>query len=54
MCIRDRVKYAATKASLDNIAKNYDGQLTGFKRIDAAGQKHAEEAQVLALSLIHI
>ena len=43
-----QVKYAATKASLDNIAKNYDGQLTGFKRIDAAGQKHAEEAQVLA------
>ena len=43
-----QVKYAATKASLDNIAKNYDGQLTGFKRIDAAGQKHAEEAEVLA------
>ena len=43
-----QVKYAATKASLDNVAKNYDGQLTGFKRIDAAGQKHAEEAGVLA------
>ena len=43
-----QVKYAATKASLDNVAKNFDGQLEGFQRIDAAGQKHAEEAEVLA------
>jgi hypothetical protein len=28
--------------------KNYRGQLEGFKRIDALGQKQAEEAAVLA------
>jgi hypothetical protein len=33
---------------MNNVAKNYDGQLEGFKRIDAAGQKQAEEAAVLA------
>jgi len=43
-----KVKYAATAASLNNVAKNYEGQLVGFKRIDAAGQKQAEEAAVLA------
>ncbi|GAB3058100.1 S46 family peptidase [Stenotrophomonas tumulicola] len=43
-----KVKYAATAASLNNVAKNYAGQLEGFTRIDAAGQKQAEEAQVLA------
>ncbi len=43
-----KVKYAATAASLNNVAKNYEGQLEGFKRIDAAGQKRAEEAAVLA------
>ncbi len=42
-----KVKYAATAASLNNVAKNYEGQLVGFKRIDAAGQKQAEEAAVL-------
>ena len=43
-----KVKYAATAASMNNVAKNYVGQLEGFKRIDAAGQKQAEEAAVLA------
>ena len=43
-----QVKYAATMASWNNTSKNYDGQLEGFKRIDAAGQKQQEEAAVLA------
>ncbi len=42
------VKYASTMAGWNNASKNYDGQLEGFKRIDAATQKKAEEAQVLA------
>ena len=41
------VKYAATMAGWNNTSKNYDGQLEGFKRIDAAGQKQREEAAVL-------
>lgn len=43
-----QVKYANTMASWNNTSKNYDGQLEGFKRIDAAGQKQREEAAVLA------
>ncbi|WP_454829712.1 S46 family peptidase [Pseudoxanthomonas wuyuanensis] len=43
-----QVKYASTMASWNNVSKNYDGQMEGFKRIDAAGQKRAEEAAVLA------
>ncbi len=43
-----QVKYAATMAGWNNTSKNYDGQLEGFKRIDAAGQKRREEADVLA------
>ncbi|KAF1721017.1 S46 family peptidase [Pseudoxanthomonas wuyuanensis] len=43
-----QVKYASTMAGWNNTSKNYDGQLEGFKRIDAAGQKRAEEAAVLA------
>ena len=43
-----QVKYASTMASWNNVAKNYQGQLEGFRRIDAAGQKRAEEAAVLA------
>lgn len=43
-----QVKYAATMAGWNNTSKNYDGQLEGFKRIDAAGQKQREEAAVLA------
>jgi hypothetical protein len=43
-----QVKYASGMASWNNTAKNYEGQLEGFKRIDAAGQKDAEEAAVLA------
>ena len=42
-----QVKYAATMAGCNNTSKNYDGQLEGFKRIDAAGQKQREEAAVL-------
>ena len=43
-----QVRYASSMAGWNNTAKNYQGQLTGFKRIDAAGQKRAEEAAVLA------
>ena len=43
-----KVKYAATAAGMNNVAKNYAGQLEGFQRINAAGQKQAEEAAVLA------
>ena len=43
-----QVKYASTMAGWNNTSKNYEGQLAGFKRIDAAGQKHADEADVLA------
>jgi len=43
-----QVKYASAMASWNNANKNYRGQLEGFKRIDALGQKQAEEAAVLA------
>jgi hypothetical protein len=43
-----QVKYASTMAGWNNTSKNYMGQLEGFKRIDAAAQKQAEEAAVLA------
>ncbi len=43
-----QVKYASTLAGWNNTSKNFDGQLEGFKRIDAAGQKRAEEALILA------
>jgi len=42
------VKYASTMAGWNNASKNYEGQLEGFKRIDAEGQKRAEEAATLA------
>jgi len=42
-----KVKYASTMAGWNNTSKNYDGQLEGFERIDAAAQKKAEEDQVL-------
>ncbi len=41
------VKYASTVRGWQNVMKNYDGQLEGFKRIDAAKTKHADEAAVL-------
>ena len=41
------VKYASQVAGWENASKNYDGQLEGFARIDAAGQKQREEAAVL-------
>ncbi|WP_184407028.1 S46 family peptidase [Xanthomonas sp. 3075] len=43
-----QVKYASTVAGLNNSAKNFDGQLEGFKRIDAQATKQADEAAVLA------
>ena len=43
-----KVKYASTVKGWHNVVKNYDGQLTGFKRIDASKRKHAEEQAVLA------
>jgi hypothetical protein len=42
------VKYASTVRSWQNALKNYDGQLEGFKRIDAASQKKTKEAQLVA------
>lgn len=42
------VKYAATNASLNNVMKNYEGQLEGFKRINAAKTKADEEAKLIA------
>ncbi|HVI58514.1 MAG TPA: S46 family peptidase [Luteimonas sp.] len=41
------VKYASTVRGWENTAKNYGGQLEGFRRIDAAGRKRAEENAVL-------
>ncbi|AKC85960.1 S46 family peptidase [Pseudoxanthomonas suwonensis] len=43
-----QVRYASSMAGWNNTSKNYTGQLEGFQRIDAAGQKQAEEAAVLA------
>lgn len=43
-----QVKYAATMRSWQNVLKNYDGQLAGFRRIDAATVKHKDEAAMLA------
>ena len=42
------VKYASTVRGWQNAMKNYDGQLEGFQRIDAAATKQADEAAVLA------
>ena len=42
------VKYASTMRGWENVLKNYDGQLEGFKRIGAAQTKQREEAAVLA------
>lgn len=42
------VKYASTIRGWENVLKNYDGQLDGFKRIGAAETKQREEAAVLA------
>jgi hypothetical protein len=42
------VKYAATIRGWQNAMKNWDGQLEGFARIDAAASKRAEEDAVLA------
>jgi hypothetical protein len=42
------VKYASTMKSWQNVMKNYDGQLEGFKRIGAAKTKRTEEEAVLA------
>ncbi len=41
------VKYASTVRSWENVLKNYDGQLEGFKRTNAASAKHSQEAAVL-------
>ncbi len=43
-----QVKYASTLAGLNNASKNFDGQLDGFRRINAIGQKQSEETAVLA------
>ncbi len=42
------VKYASQVKGWQNTLKNYDGQLTGFKRTDAAGIKQRDEAAVRA------
>lgn len=41
------VRYASTIRGWQNVMKNYDGQLEGFKRIGAAEKKQAEETAVL-------
>lgn len=41
------VKYASTVRGWGNAMKNYDGQVEGFKRIDAARQKRVAEQAVL-------
>ena len=41
------VKYAATIRNWQNAMKNWDGQLEGFKRIDALATKQADEKAVL-------
>ncbi|WP_425602506.1 S46 family peptidase [Luteimonas galliterrae] len=41
------VKYASTVRSWGNVLKNYDGQLEGFKRTNAAATKHSQETAVL-------
>ncbi len=41
------VKYANTVRNWENVSKNYDGQIDGFKRIDAPARKRAEESAVL-------
>ena len=42
------VKYASTIRGWQNAMKNWDGQLEGFRRIDASATKQAEEQAVLA------
>ena len=42
------VKYATSVRGWNNASKNWDGQLEGFARIDAAATKRAEEEAVLA------
>ena len=42
------VKYASTVRGWQNTMKNYDGQLEGFQRINAAQTKKADEDAVLA------
>ena len=42
-----KAKYASTMRGWENVLKNYDGQLTGFKRIDASKTKHEQETKVL-------
>ncbi|HEY5972652.1 MAG TPA: S46 family peptidase [Pseudoxanthomonas sp.] len=41
------VKYASTSRSWENVLKNYDGQLEGFKRNDTAAAKDKDEAAIL-------
>jgi hypothetical protein len=42
------VKYASTIRGWQNTMKNWDGQLEGFKRINATASKRADEEAVLA------
>lgn len=42
------VKYANLARGMENTLKNYDGQLEGFKRIEAEAAKRKEEEEVLA------
>jgi len=42
------VKYASTIRGWQNTMKNWDGQLEGFRRINASASKRAEEDAVLA------
>ncbi|WP_026802288.1 S46 family peptidase [Arenimonas oryziterrae] len=42
------IKYASTVKSWENVLKNYDGQLAGFARVNAAASKRKEENALLA------
>ena len=42
------VKYASIVRSMENVLKNYDGQLEGFQRAGASGIKAKQEEAVLA------
>lgn len=42
-----KVKYVVIVVSMNNVVKNYLGQLEGFKCIDVVGQKQVEEVVVL-------
>lgn len=47
------LKYASNVAGLNNALKNYEGNLDGFRKIDAVGAKSREEKEILAWARKH-